>query len=299
MTATGSALAAIALWATLSSLGLLLQHVPPFLLTGVALFIGSALTWPTVIRNRQAWAVSKPVLALGVITLFGFHFLLFMALRLAPAVEVNLVNYLWPLLIVVLSPFYLPGQRLRSIQVLAAILGFAGAALAIWGAGGSAGAGGAGSAVSDGGSESPSTGHWLGYALAIGSAFLWANYSLQTKRLALAGRSFSAAAIGLFGLISGLLALLCHVLLEPSVALSWRDGLLLLLMGLGPLGGAFLLWDRALKLGDARHIGTLSYLTPLGSTVLLLTVTGRGLTWSIALAAAMIIGAALLATKSR
>ena len=83
------------------------------------------------------------------------------------------------------------------------------------------------------------------------------------------------------------------------MALSLRDGLLLLVMGLGPLGGAFLLWDRALKLGDARHIGTLSYLTPLGSTVLLLTVTGRGLTWSIALAAAMIIGAAVFATRSR
>ena len=112
------ALGAIALWATLSSLGLLLQHVPPFLLTGVALFVGSALTWPTVIQNRQAWAVSKPVLALGVITLFGFHFLLFMALRLAPAVEVNLVNYLWPLLIVVLSALSVLGIVGKSLATM-------------------------------------------------------------------------------------------------------------------------------------------------------------------------------------
>ena len=68
-------------------------------------------------------------------------------------------------------------------------------------------------------------------------------------------------------------------------------------MGLGPLGAAFFLWDKALKLGDARHIGILSYLTPLGSTPLLMAVSGRPLTWSIGLAAVMIIGAALLGTR--
>ena len=68
-------------------------------------------------------------------------------------------------------------------------------------------------------------------------------------------------------------------------------------MGLGPLGAAFFLWDKALKLGDARQIGILSYLTPLASTVLLMTVTGRAMSWSIALAAAMIVGAAVVGTR--
>ena len=70
------------------------------------------------------------------------------------------------------------------------------------------------------------------------------------------------------------------------------------IMGLGPLGAAFFLWDKALKLGDARQIGILSYLTPLASTVLLLVTSGRALTPSIALAAALIIGAAVLGTRS-
>jgi hypothetical protein len=61
-------------------------------------------------------------------------------------------------------------------------------------------------------------------------------------------------------------------------------------MGLGPLGAAFFLWDMALKRGDARQIGILSYLTPLGSTALLLLVSGRPLSWSIALAAGLIVG---------
>ena len=83
------------------------------------------------------------------------------------------------------------------------------------------------------------------------------------------------------------------------MALSGRDWLLLTAMGLGPLGGAFFLWDKALKLGDARQIGILSYLTPLGSTALLMLVSGRAWSWSVALAAVMIIGAAVLGTRAK
>lgn len=279
------ALAAIALWGALSALGVSLQHVPPFLLTGVALMVGSVLAWPAVLKDRRQWQVAPSALALGVATLFGFHFILFIALRMAPAVEVNLVNYLWPLFIVVLAPFYLPGVRLRGVHVVAALVGFVGAAIAILGGSAS----GAGSA--------PASNPALGYGLALLSALIWTNYSLQTKRLEQKGQGFSTAAIGLFGLISGALSCVCHVLLEPAVSLTLRDGLLLVVMGLGPLGAAFFLWDKALKLGDARHIGILSYLTPLLSTVMLMGVTNRALTWNIALAATLIVGAAVVGTR--
>ncbi len=55
----------------------------------------------------------------------------------------------------------------------------------------------------------------------------------------------------------------------------------------------------ALKRGDARQIGILSYLTPLASTALLLGVTGRPLSGTIALAAALIISAAVMGTRAR
>ena len=145
MSSTLHALAAIALWATLASLGTSLSHLPPFLLTGLALVIGSARSWPLALRDRKAWAIPPRTLALGVYGLFGFHFLLFIALRHAPPVEANLVNYLWPLFMVVLAPVLLPGMSLRPLHVLAALLGFAGAAIAILGARGGAGAAGASS----------------------------------------------------------------------------------------------------------------------------------------------------------
>lgn len=273
MTATLCALGAIALWATLASLGVALAHVPPFLLTGLALVIGSAPSWPLA---RQ-WRVPASTLTIGVYGLFGFHLLLFVALRNAPPLEANLVNYLWPLLIVVLAPVLLPGLPLRPVHIGAALVGFAGAALAIVGGRDLAG------------------GFAWGYLAAAGSAFIWASYSLLTRRVA----PFPTAAVGLFGLVSGGLALICHGLLEPSVALSARDWTLIALIGLGPLGAAFFLWDAALKRGDPRRIGILSYLTPLASTLLLAVTTGRPLTSWIAAAAILIVGAAVIGVRAR
>ncbi len=277
MTAPLLALGAIALWATLATLGVSLSHVPPFLLTGLALLIGSIVALPLSRFDFRQWRVPPATLTLGIYGLFGYHFLLFTAFRHAPPVEANLVNYLWPLGIVVMAPLFLPGVRLGLVHVLAALLGFGGAALVILGG------------------RSLTGGFAWGYLPALGAAFVWASYSLMTKRV----RPFPTAAIGLFGLVSGVLSLVCHALMEPAVSLSSRDWGLITLMGLGPLGAAFFLWDAALKRGDARHIGLLSFLTPLLSTLLLLAVRGERPSATVGIAAAMIVGGAVLGTRGR
>ncbi len=276
MQATFLALAAIALWGSLAPLGVSLGHVPPFLLTGCGLLIGSLIGLVLSRGRVQQWKVPAPTLVLGVYGLFGFHFLLFIALRHAPPVQANLVNYLWPLGIVLMAPLFLPGMRLHGLHIAAAFLGFAGAALAIVGG------------------RDLQGGFAWGYLPALASAFIWASYSLLTRRVP----AFPSAAIGLFGLVSGLLSLLCHALLETPVDLSAHDWALLAAMGLGPLGGAFYLWDAALKRGDARQIGVLSFLTPLLSTLALLWLRGEWPSASVALAAVMIVGAAVLGARA-
>jgi len=261
------AAAAIALWASLAMLSLRLKHVPPFLLVGCSLVLGSLLGLPRV--NLRA--LRPRVLLLGIYGLFTYHCCLFVALRWAPAVEANLLNYLWPLLIVVLSPLILPGTSLKRRHVVAALIGFAGAATLIargWG------------------ETSGSSASFVGYGLAIAAAVIWSTYSLLTKRVA----PFPTSWIAAFCLASGLLALGCHALFEPRYLPTLSDAPYLLLVGLGPMGGAFYLWDKAMKEGDPRAIGTLAYVAPLLST-LLLAISGEG-----TLNANALVGAALIVT---
>jgi len=244
------ALCAILLWSMLAFLSVQLSRMPPFLLIGLALVIGSLCG----AHRISQWRVPPKVLLLGVYGLFGYHFCLFMALRLAPPVDANLINYLWPLLIVVLSPLFLAAYTLTARHIVAAILGLAGAALVV-----------------TGGRLSFDSRYMPGYLLAALAAFIWSSYSLMTKRI----KSFPNAAIGLFCLCSGLLSLLMHFLLEQKYAFAVRDFALLVLLGLGPMGAAFFLWNAALRDGDPRVIGSIAYLTPMLSTLVLI-VSGSG-----------------------
>lgn len=269
--ATRYALAAILLWSSLATLAVRLRQVPPFLLVGVALLLGSVLG-----LRHVSWRDLRPrTLLLGVYGLFAYHFCLFLALRLAPPVEANLLNYLWPLLIVVLSPVVLPGTVLLPRHLLGALLGFGGAALLV-----------------TGGRVGFEPGNALGYVLALLAAVLWSTFSLLSRRLG----GFQTASISTFCLVSGALAVACHLVLEPRYALATSDAWPLLLIGLGPMGAAFYLWDRALGEGDPRVIGTLAYLTPLLSTLLLAVLGGGRLGPVSVLAMVLIVGGAVLGT---
>jgi drug/metabolite transporter (DMT)-like permease len=245
------ALGAIALWSSLAVLSVRLAGLPPLFVIGAALAMGSLATLP----QARTWRVPAGTLALGLYGLFGYHFLLFLALRRAPAIEANLLNYLWPLLLVLLSSVLLPGVRLGGAHVGGALLGFAGSAVVVLGR-----------------PTAPSIEHLAGYCLAVLAAFVWASYSLLTRRVA----PFPTAAVGGFGAASGVVALALHGALEPECHLTPTQWCLLMVLGLGPMGVAFLLWDAALKRGDPRAIGTLAYLTPLLSTGLLALDGRRG-----------------------
>ena len=264
---------AIALWATLATVGLQLSQVPPFLLVGMALTLGSVCG----VRWIKDWNVQVSTLALGVYGLFGYHFFLFMAFRNAPPVEAKLINYLWPLLIVILSPVFLKHYTLNSRHVIAAALGFSGAFLIV-----------------TGGQLSLFSINWLGYTFAGIAAFMWASYSLLSKRVA----PFPTGAVGLFCLVSGGLAIVCHVLLESPYTLESKDILPLFFLGLGPMGAAFYLWDKSLKTGDPRIIGSLSYLTPMLSTLLLVVSGGGQFTWVTLASMALIISGASIGTAA-
>jgi len=256
---------AILLWSSLALVVSRLGHLPAILMTGIALSIGGLLG---LVRLKE-WRVPLRTLLVGIGGIFGYHVMLFTAFRLAPIVEANLINYLWPLLIVVLTPVILPGFGLRARHVAGAVMGLAGAALIV-----------------TRGSIHPDLSALPGYLLAAAAAVTWAVYSLLTKRLP----AFGSGAVGAFCLAAGVLSLATYFAVPGTPGLGVvqaGDWPLLLLLGVGPMGAAFFFWDAALKRGDPRIIGSLSYLTPLLSTLALTLVGGRGM--SLLAGAAMVL----------
>ena len=191
--------------------------------------------------------------------------------------EANLINYLWPLLIVLLSA-PIAGERLQPWHLAGAALGLAGVLVLTLGTGelGFAGR------------------YWPGYLAALGCAVVWSLYSVTNRRFG----DVPTDAVAVFCAGSAALAALCHLALEttvwPATPGAW---LAVLALGIAPVGAAFYLWDIGVKRGDIRALGALSYATPILSTTLLIIAGRARATPSLLLAAVLVVGGAALASR--
>lgn len=275
---------AVVMWATLATLTVFLSDIPPFQLLAMAFavaFAGGSL-WLLATGGPRRFAVFRQPRAFWLMAIFGlfaYHALYFLALRLAPAAEANLINYLWPLLIVVFAAFVPGAEPIRGTQILGAAMGLAGTALLILGRGGLSAA-------------SPASA-W-GYAAALSCALVWSGYSVLNRRFAAVP---SEAMIGICGAVA-LLGGAVHLLFEPATV--WPSGAqwpALAVLGVGPLGLAFLAWDHGTKHGDLPVLGTLAYGAPVLSTLLLLLLGLSAATVELAAACALVVGGAWVATR--
>jgi drug/metabolite transporter (DMT)-like permease len=201
-------------------------------------------------------------------------------LRRAPPAEASLIAYLWPLLIVLLSALQ-PGERLSPRHVVGAALGLAGVAALF--------AGKANGVFFSAASLS-------GYVLALGCAFVWSTYSVLSRRL----KEAPTEAVAGFCLVTAILAALCHFAFEATVVPSAPSQWLAIVgLGLGPVGLAFYVWDFGVKHGDIKLLGVAAYAAPVLSTLILVAAGFAPATASLALACALIVAGAAVASLKR
>ncbi len=279
--ATLTGVTAIGMWSLLALLTVATTPVPPLQLSAMAFLIGALPGSIWIVKTgavRQLAGLSWKVYAFGTAGLFGYHLLYFSALRYAPPAEAGLIAYLWPLLIVLFSGL-LPGERLMAGQVLAAAMGFGGAALLI-----------------SGGGTGFQAQAMNGYLLALACAFTWSTYSVLSRRL----KQVPAAAVTVFCLATAILSAIAHLVWEKTIwPDDWVAWLAILALGLGPVGLAFYLWDIGVKHGNIQLLGVTAYGAPLLST-LILVLAGAAKPHPTLFAAALLItaGAMLAARQS-
>jgi drug/metabolite transporter (DMT)-like permease len=270
---------AILIWSSLALLTRLAGAIPPFEMTALSFFVSAALGLTVIGVRGELAALRQPPSAWlhGVGGLFGYHALYFAALGLAPVAEANLLNYTWPLLIVLFSALLL-GMRLNRRHGIGMVLGLAGCALVL---GRSVRFGADGTAL-------------LGYALAAGAGAVWALYSVLSRRFP----HVPTAAVAGFCAGTAILAAIAHLAFETTIVPDAATLLAAALMGIGPVGAAFFLWDIGMKHGDPRLLGTLAYATPIASTLLLCLAGYAPLTPALLAAAALVTAGGLVAARA-
>lgn len=276
-TATLTGFCAILLWSTLALFTAMSGKVPPFQLVGMTFVIGGLLILAiTAVRGQLNRVRPTPAsFALGLYGPFGDTALYYAAVKTAPPAEANLIHYLWPLLIVLFAAL-LPGGGLKLRHLAGALIGLAATALLISGSLGAAGGG-------------LSTGH----VLAALGAFVWASYSVASRRFAdVPSESLSVTMLG-----CAIAAFACHLAFETTQwslsPVEWAGALGL---GLGSIGLAFICWDIGMKRGDIAFLGVASYAAPVLSTIILVLAGYAQATWLLAGSCVLIVVGALVAS---
>lgn len=277
-TATFLGFSAIIMWGTLALLTSFSGSIPPFQLTAMTFFVAFLVGIVAFVRDGKDYSCLKqplPVWINGVFGLFGSHALYFAAMKNAPSIEASLIAYLWPVLIVLFSSF-LPGEKMRWFHLCGVALGFLGVALLL----------------QSNGSFNLNQKYILGYILAFSCSIIWSLYSVISRK----NKNASTLLIGAFCGITSILSLICHLLLEKTVVPSVIEGIPIILLGVGPVGLAFFTWDYGVKNGNIKLLGTLSYVAPLLSSILLICFGRTKFSWGILVSCAFIIGGSAVST---
>ena len=245
--ATLSGMLALVLWSLLALISSLTEELPAFLLLAYCFAISFVLSLVYRAKTTQN-LFTLPKLSgkqwlNGIFGLFGFHFCYFMALKSAAVIEVSLIVYIWPLLLSIL----VAGKANRFKAGVGGLLGFIGISFIIL-------------ATPD---NSETTSSFIGYVLAASCAFIWALYSFFLSK-----SDSKVEDIGWISLVVAVFSFIAHLTIEPSLtnytAIHWLG---IVLLGFGPVGGAFYLWDYGLKFGNQQLLASLSFFTPLFSSV--------------------------------
>ncbi len=275
--ATLSGLLTILLWSSLAIMTTFVASIPRFELLwfgfGISFLIGTFILALTG-RLNEMKQLFKPWI-IGFSGIFFFHLFYFSGLALAPPAQVTLMSYLWPTMLVVSSAF-LNKQQFHVAYLVGVLMGLAGTVFLMYG-----------------GEETVFIPYvLLGYFLGFLCAVVWTIYSLVNRKYV---NVPAGMLIGVCGGIS-LVAMLIHFSIESTIVPSFKELIILIYIGCGPMGIAFLAWDYASKNANMSLLGSLAYLAPLLSMVWLVIARKVPVTFGLVMAVILIVGGAIVAT---
>jgi drug/metabolite transporter (DMT)-like permease len=197
--------------------------------------------------------------ALGFLNPFLYYVVLFQAYSLLPAQEAQPINFVWPLMLVLLS-IPLLGQRIKLASILAIVISFTGVVVIATHA----------TRPRDIADFHFSSGP--GVLLALGSTIIWALFWLYNTK----DRHDEAVRLFVNFLFASAYILVLVLLLGQARIHTWIGLLGGVYVGLFEMGITFLIWLKALRNAKTTaHVVNLIYLVPFLSLLVIALVLGE------------------------
>lgn len=253
-------LSAVLLW-SLSALMVVWSGDVPALMT---LAVSSLLTCFYYVAIHFLWRPVIPAIArlnsgfwVSFSGIFGYFCCYVLSFKLAPALHVNLLNYLWPVFTALLGGLFFKVAQLDRVFWFWLITAFIACVGLL--------------TLSHAGVTTVSEhAHW-GYLLALMAALIWALYNNLT-RLIQTPRGSLFYVFALMGLCAGMISLLFEHPVLPGIG-EWFG-----LVGFSVVNLGYVAWEVALKGNQMRPVLALAYLIPVFSTAILIVFLGASLT---------------------
>jgi drug/metabolite transporter (DMT)-like permease len=188
---------------------------------------------------------------------FTYYFFYMMALQLIPAVEASMLNYLFPVMILIFS-VPINGEKLDKSKITSILIGLLGMVIIL----------------TNGSIQNIKMTNLKGDLLAIGGAVSWgifSNLGKKNKVDTLISNYIIVAMNFIFSCIS--MNIFSHFIVPdfPSLmGLSW--------LGLSSIVISYYVWFKALKIAPSSLIASLSFITPFVTLVFIMIFLGEKIT---------------------
>ena len=254
------------------------QGLDPTALTAVRWLIAAVLMLVYARVRGYKVPLSARLALMGVLGITVFSNMLYFAVRYAPAALVGLVFGLLPVATMIVARLY-GVEELDPWTLGAAGLGFLGVAL-----------------IEAAGLESGGT-EWIGVAIALASLFVWAVYTVESKKFtarihpmeALVGSTLASVPFNFLAAAGSLSTV--RVLLDPF------NAAVLLYLAAVPGFAAYLAWFYAVRELGPTFTSLFVDLLPVSATVLAILLLGETLRGLQAVGAALVLASLALAAR--
>ena len=172
---------------------------------------------------------------------FLYYVFYLMSLKLIPAVEASMLNYSFPIMIVILS-IPINGEKLDKWKVLSLLLGFIGVIIIL----------------TNGNLAHIKISNVKGDLLALSAAICWGIFSTLGKK----NNTDTFLSNYIYTTVTFLLTTCCMIFYSKFVLLDIHAFWGLLWLSLSNIVISYFLWFQALKVADSALVANLSFITP-------------------------------------